>query len=178
MKKVIVASHNPVKLAAVREGFERIFPGEVFVVEGMAVASGVSDQPRSNEETRAGAIQRSAAVATASRGDFYIGIEGGVSTNEDGMEAFAWVAVQDAVGRKGKARSAGFFLPPRVAALIGEGKELGEADDIVFGRVNSKQENGAIGLLTGNAIDRKSYYREAVIMALIPFKNKTLYHIS
>ena len=175
MKKVIVASHNPVKLTAVQEGFERIFPGEVFVVEGMAVASGVSDQPRSNEETRRGAIQRSAAVAAAGVGDFYIGIEGGVSEHDDGMEAFAWVVVRDPLGRIGKARSAGFFLPPRVAALINEGKELGEADDMVFGRVNSKQENGAIGLLTDNAIDRKSYYREAVIMALIPFKNPALY---
>ena len=183
MKKIIVASKNPVKLAAVREGFEKMFPAALFEIEGVSVSSGVSDQPRSDEETRRGAASRAAGAAGAApAGDFHVGIEGGVEDisenmeeTPDGMEAFAWVVICGADGKIGKARSASFFLPPRVAALINEGKELGEADDIVFGRVNSKQENGAVGLLTDNAIDRKSYYREAVIMALIPFKNKQLY---
>ncbi len=185
MKTIIVASKNPVKLAAVREGFEKMFPAELFEVEGVSVPSGVSDQPLSDEETRRGAASRAAGAAGAApAGDFHVGIEGGVEDISENMEeapsgmemeAFAWVVVRAADGRIGKARSASFFLPPRVVALINEGKELGEADDIVFGRVNSKQENGAVGLLTDNAIDRKSYYREAVIMALIPFKNKQLY---
>jgi len=59
--------------------------------------------------------------------------------------------------------------------LIRQGKELGEADDIVFGRSNSKQENGAVGLLTDNAIDRAQLYEHAMILALIPFKNEALY---
>ena len=53
--------------------------------------------------------------------------------------------------------------------------ELGEADDIVFGQSNSKQKSGAVGLLTGDIIDRKSLYEEAVVLALIPFKNEELY---
>ena len=59
--------------------------------------------------------------------------------------------------------------------MIKEGKELGEADDIVFNRNNSKQENGAVGILTGDVIDRMKYYTEAVILSLIPFKNVDLY---
>lgn len=175
MKKIVVASKNPVKLAAVHEAFARMFPAESFEMEGVAVPSGVRDQPHGREETRRGAVQRAAASAAASLGDFSVGIEGGVEENDEGMEAFAWIVVRSAGGRMGTARSASFFLPPAVAALIKQGKELGEADDIVFGRVNSKQENGAVGLLTDNAIDRKGYYREAVIMALIPFKNESLY---
>jgi non-canonical (house-cleaning) NTP pyrophosphatase len=62
--------------------------------------------------------------------------------------------------------------------LIKEGKELGEADDIVFQKENSKQKTGAVGLLTGNVLDRTSYYKEAIILALIPFKNKDLYPAS
>jgi non-canonical (house-cleaning) NTP pyrophosphatase len=53
--------------------------------------------------------------------------------------------------------------------------ELGEADDRVFGCNNSKQQNGAIGLLTGDAVDRAGLYVPAVIFALIPFKNPELY---
>jgi non-canonical (house-cleaning) NTP pyrophosphatase len=53
--------------------------------------------------------------------------------------------------------------------------ELGAADDLYFGRSNSKQANGAIGLLTGDVLDRVRYYEQAVIMAFIPFKNQKLY---
>jgi len=91
------------------------------------------------------------------------------------MEAFAWVVVKSNSGKFGKGRTGIFFLPLKVAELIKQGKELGEADDIVFGRTNSKQENGAIGILTGNVMDRTSYYADAVVMALIPFKNEHLY---
>ena len=56
-----------------------------------------------------------------------------------------------------------------------EGKELGDANDIVFNRNNSKQKNGAVGILTGDATDRTKYYTEAIILSLIPFKNIELY---
>jgi non-canonical (house-cleaning) NTP pyrophosphatase len=63
-----------------------------------------------------------------------------------------------------------------VAELIRNGKELGEADDIVFGESNSKQKMGAVGLLTNNVIDRTEYYTHAVILALIRFKNANYFH--
>ena len=59
--------------------------------------------------------------------------------------------------------------------MVQKGYELGEADDIVFKKDNSKQQNGAVGLLTQNIITRKSLYKPAVIMALIPFLNTELY---
>lgn len=37
---------------------------------------------------------------------------------------------------------------------VAGGMELGEADDHVFERSNSKQEDGAVGLLTKGLIDR------------------------
>jgi len=85
-----------------------------------------------------------------------------------------WVVVRSG-DRVGKARTGTFFLPAPVADLVRQGKELGEADDIIFGRSNSKQENGAIGLLTGNVIDRTQLYEHAVVLALVPFKNVGLY---
>jgi non-canonical (house-cleaning) NTP pyrophosphatase len=53
--------------------------------------------------------------------------------------------------------------------------ELGEADDCIFGRSNSKQINGAVGILTADAVDREELYAHAVLLALIPFLNPTLY---
>jgi non-canonical (house-cleaning) NTP pyrophosphatase len=58
---------------------------------------------------------------------------------------------------------------------IHRGRELGDADDIVFGKTNSKQENGAIGILTGDVVDRAQLYEHAVILALVRFKNPELY---
>ncbi len=175
MKTIILASNNPVKIQAALEGFERMFPGEEFRLETAAVPSGVSDQPRSNAETLQGALNRARRAAEQMpAADYSVGIEGGVEESDGEMTAFAWVVVC-AGDRIGKGRTGTFFLPRLVADLIRQGKELGEADDIVFGKSNSKQENGAIGLLTDNVIDRRQLYEHAVILALVPFRNTGLY---
>lgn len=176
MLKVAVASKNPVKIEAATMGFQRMFPEGSFVFEGVSVQSGVTDQPRSDAEAFTGAWNRALRALEAVPDSAYaVGIEGGVEDRGEEMLAFAWIVVFSRSKKTGKGRSASFFLPPAVAALVREGKELGEADDIVFGRTNSKQQNGAIGLLTGNVIERKDYYAEAVVAALVPFKNPSLY---
>lgn len=176
MKTIIVASKNPVKLDAALLGFQKMFPGEEFVVDGVSVASGVADQPLTDAETLRGATNRAEAASVASpNADFWVGLEGGVEDINGEMEVFAWIVVKGANGKLGKGRTASFFLPPAVSHLIHEGKELGEADDIVFNRTNSKQTNGACGILTDDVISRTTMYLGAVIFALIPFKNPELY---
>ena len=176
MKKIVVASKNPVKINATLSGFQKMFPAETFEIEGISVPSGVSDQPKNDSEIFQGAWNRannaSEAVISA---DFCVGIEGGVEEKNGDMESFAWIIIKGRTGKFGKGRTGTFFLPPKVAELIKQGKELGEADDIVFQRKNSKQENGAVGILTGDVINRTKFYIEAVILALIPFKNEELY---
>jgi len=175
MKKIIIASKNPVKINAVKVGFKKMLPDEKFEYEGVSVPSNVSDQPRSNQETLTGAINRannaSKAVINA---DFWVGVEGGIEKVSDEMEAFAWVVIKSKT-LNGKARTATFFLPKQIVKLIDEGKELGDADDMVFGHTNSKQKQGAVGILTNNIIDRTKFYSEAIVLALIPFKNNKLY---
>ncbi len=176
MKKIIVASKNPVKIAAAQSAFERMFPDENFLFEGVSAPSGVSDQSMSDTETYQGALNRVQAARTAHpEAEYCVAFEGGIEEKDGQMEVFAWVAIESKDGRFGKGRSATFFLPPRVAELIREGKELGEADDIVFERTNSKQSNGAVGILTGDIVSRTSYYFDVAILALIPFKNPQLY---
>ena len=175
MKRIVVASTNPVKIQAALHGFQRMFPGEEFSTHNVSVPSDVSDQPGSDHETLQGACNRAKHVRQmAGQADFWVGIEGGIQEWDAELVAFAWVVVLG-IDRMGKGRTGTFFLPDAVAALVRGGKELGEADDIVFKRSNSKQENGAIGILTGNIIDRVRLYEEAVILALVPFKNPELY---
>jgi inosine/xanthosine triphosphatase len=173
--RIIVASTNPVKLRATEHGFRKTFAGEAIHVEGLAAESGVAHQPMSNEETLRGARNRAAHAQQLRAGaDFWVGLEGGVYEREGTLEAFAWIVVLSTYLR-GEARTATFELPPEVAQLVHQGMELGHADDQVFGRTNSKQSNGAVGLLTRDLITRTSYYEHAVMLALIPFVNPELY---
>jgi inosine/xanthosine triphosphatase len=180
MKTIIVASSNPVKIDAVQAGFDRVFGAGLHRAEGRVTPSGVSVQPITDEETLAGARNRAfSAREIHPDADFWAGVEGGVEDGPDGMLVFAWIVVlgRDPAGgaRSGEARTGAFLLPNEVARLVREGVELGEADDIVFGRTNSKQKDGAVGILTGGLITRADYYEEAVVLALIPFINEDLY---
>src|SRR5215510_12571454 len=176
MKKVIVASTNPVKIESAQIGFAKMFPDESFDVHGVSAPSEISDQPMSSDETLLGATNRVRNVSNfVTEADYWVGIEGGIEDVYEELEVFAWVIVKAANGKIGKGKTGSFFLPPEIVKLVRQGIELGEADDIVFGRKNSKQANGAIGILTDDVITRTTYYEPAIIMALIPFKNETLY---
>jgi len=171
-----VASTNPVKIKAAQIGFAKMFPDERFDVQGIPAPSEVSDQPMSSDETLMGAMNRVRNVSKlVTEADYWIGVEGGIEDANKELEVFAWVVMKARDGKIGKGKTGSFFLPPKIAELVRQGLELGEADDIVFGRTNSKQVNGAIGILTSDVLTRTTYYEAAVIMALIPFKNKTLY---
>ena len=175
MKTIVVASLNPVKAAAVQGAFERLFPDETFRAQAVSVPSDVSDQPMSDAETRLGASNRARHAREASpEADYWAGVEGGCEIQEGELIAFAWVQLLSA-DRESNARTASFRLPGRVRELVEQGLELGDADDLVFGESNSKQQNGAVGLLTDNVETRTSLYEQAVVLALIPFKNSALY---
>jgi inosine/xanthosine triphosphatase len=174
--EIVLASHNPIKAQAALLGFQRMFPDEDFSLNKISAPSGLPDQPMNDTETLAGAFNRAQGAAHfVPRADYWVGIEGGVEeTSEGELAAFAWVVVLSPEGM-GRARSGAFILPWAVSDLVRQGKELGEADDLVFNRINSKQETGSVGLLTSDVLTRLELYTQAVILALIPFKNQGLY---
>jgi inosine/xanthosine triphosphatase len=174
--KIVIASKNPVKINATKEAFLKVFSSTAFEFEGVSVPSDVSDQPMSSAEALKGAINRTEKSSTEILdADYYVGLEGGVEDCDGKMYSFAWVAVRDNHGKMGTGKTGEFVLPPKVRELILNGIELGNADDIVFGKSNSKQTNGAIGILTNDIIDRAALYTPAVIFALIPFVKPELY---
>lgn len=176
MKKIVVASTNPVKIETTQNGFKKMFPKENFSVQGISAKSDVPDQPMSEEETLRGATNRANHVSKlVPDADYWVGIEGGLAEINEDLQAFAWIVIKSKDGIIGKGRTGSFFLPNKIIDLIKQGKELGEADDIVFGRINSKQGNGAVGILTHNVLTRATFYEPAVVLALIPFKNLELY---
>lgn len=167
---IIVTSRNPVKLHATERAFHTMFPGVELTFEAVTVASGVSAQPMSDAETRQGARNRvQAARDLRPDADYWVGLEGGLEEVDGELLASAWMVVGGPGGIMHEARSPTLPLPPGVLALVHQGLELGEANDRVFGTRNSKQAQGAFGLLTGGRLSREGVYAQTLELALIPF---------
>jgi inosine/xanthosine triphosphatase len=163
--RVAVGSKNPVKVAAVRAVMTRL--GSTAVVEGVAVASGVPDQPFGDDETIRGALERAREARRALDADVGVGIEGGVVEMADGsLRTCAWAAVVVRDGRHGVGGSLAMPLPDSVARLIRErGMELGHAMDQLTGQHNVKQGSGAVGILTRGLVARQGAYEVLVAYA-------------
>jgi len=130
--------------------------------------------------------------------DFGVGLEGGIEIikNAEGKDDLWCMAFMGIIGNTsesctickhphstfqpskgdvhkeivGIAKTAVFPLPREISRLVmEEKKELGDADDMVFKRVNGKQGDGTVGILTKTLISRALYYEHALTLALIPF---------
>lgn len=172
-----VGSENPVKIQCVAQAVAEFWSASR--VLGVHTDSQVSAQPTSEHEMRTGALNRAwQALQKVAAADFGIGIEGGIEDREDGMWAFAIVVIVDRHERCSEGQTGRFRLPAGVARLIREeGLELGAADDRFFGRENSKQKEGAIGILSDGKITRLELYKPAVVFALLPFLHPEYYEM-
>jgi inosine/xanthosine triphosphatase len=174
MRSIAVGSTNPVKVSAVHAVLAPLAPRAK--IESVAVASTVSDQPFGDDETIRGAHARAAAARDALGAELGIGIEGGVVEQAHGeMRTCAWAVVVDTHGRSGVGGSLAMPLPRRVAQMIRDGLELGQAMDQLVGEHDTKRGKGAVGILTGDLVDRQRAYEILVTYALAPFLTPQLY---
>lgn len=170
-----VGSENPVKVNCVAEAARAFWPLAVAI--GVSTDSGVSAQPMTDHEMLTGALNRARqALKKVDGSSFGVGVEGGVHDDEDGLWAYAWVVVIDREGLTGKGQSGRFLLPESVARLVRNGMELGDADDQIFGRNNSKRKEGAIGILSDGLIKRLDLYKPTVTFALLRFLHPEFYN--
>lgn len=153
MLEVTVGSKNPVKINAVRKAFAH-FP---LKVSAIAVHSGVSSQPFSDEETLSGAVKRAKAACTGTA-SFGIGLEGGVDQCGGQLYVCNWGALYDNFGRLVVAGGGKIPLPEEIAFHLRTGEELGEAIDRYAGSNDVRRGVGAIGVLTGGKVDREAVY--------------------
>lgn len=175
--RIWVGSTNPVKVRASENSLRQLPSLQQIEAKGIAVPSGVADQPMNEAETRLGAVNRVKALLANKVGepqDWYIALEGGVDQFADGPATFAYVAIchqgQWAVGR-----SASLPLPEQFYLALQQGEELGDVMDRAFNTQNIKQKGGAIGLLTHNLASRQSVYEAAITLALARFRFPELY---
>ena len=173
--KIIVGSQNKVKIEAALSAFQTLWPDQEWQAEGVSVASGVSDQPMSDEESICGARNRATRAMQASSADYAVGLEGGLHKIGNDYFDTGWIVVVDANGREGIGSTIRLITPPVAVEMIQQGMELGSVNDALFGKVNSKQDEGHFGLMTNNAIPRSQGYKDGVIAALSRFLHPKLF---
>jgi len=173
IQTIAVGSTNPVKVAAVTQAVNQVWPHAT--ITALAVASGVRPQPLSDAEAITGATNRAQRAQQASDADLGIGLEGNVDENAYGLFITGWAAVVDRAGTVGIGGSGRFLVPPAIAVVLRNGGELGALMDQLIGEENTKQRQGAVGILTGGLISRTAALESAVIFALTRFLNPHYY---
>ncbi|MEZ4712854.1 MAG: inosine/xanthosine triphosphatase [Caldilineaceae bacterium] len=176
--KIAVGSTNPVKLAAVRNVVQRIWPQAEVV--GVAAASGVRSQPLNDDEAIAGAVNRARAARAAVGAGLGFGLEGYVLQTQHGMFVSAWtaaigLAADGTTERVGLGASGRFQLPEWLAQEVRHGAELGPLMDRTFHGENTKQKQGAVGIFTNGLMERTEALQVGVTFALTRFINFNLY---
>jgi len=171
--KVIVGSLNPIKIASVKQSFQRHWPD--VQVSGAAVDTGVSAMPKSDEECIAGATNRARAALRLSDNEFGVGLEGGVNPEPHGLMLVGWVVIVRRDETKSIGCTAKIPLPKKLADRILNGEELGPVMDDVLSDHNTSQKGGASGALTAGLVPRQDKFAMAVAYALSPFVAPELY---
>jgi len=179
-----VGTNNSIKVDAVRDAltdYTELQKAEIF---GVNVLSGVSEQPKTRQETAAGALNR-AVGAQKDGADLGIGIESGLMLSPlDSIGVVAkWLNFTAAVIYDGHnfhyGQSTAFPLSPRVAdCIINHGMDLDQAAyacNYVDVPNIGKVRGGFLGVLTKGRISRKTYSKQALMMALISWENGEMF---
>jgi inosine/xanthosine triphosphatase len=176
--KIKVASLNPQKVSAVKEIIAHYPMLEKATVEAVSVPSGISDQPKSLEETVRGAINRSKNAFQDA--DYSIGIESGlleVPHSKTGVMDVCVCVIYDGKDTH-MGLSCAFELPKKVAKFVKEGMNLSEATEAAGLTTNKNigSAEGLIGILTHGRMTRLAYTKQALTTALIHLENAHLFN--
>lgn len=158
--KLCVASTNPAKTGAVASALEKL--GIQAEINQQEAQSGVSAQPFSIEETRAGAINRAHHVLADC--DAAIGLEGGVFELEGTLYLCNWGALVTSGGAVYVAGGAQVPLPAEVAMLLRAGEELGPVMDRYAQETGIRHHKGAIGILTAGKLNRVEMFSQIIVL--------------
>lgn len=164
---IAIGSSNPVKITAAQTILSKAFLEATFV--SSAVSSEIPGQPWGDEQTRLGAFNRAKNVLAETGAALGVGLEGGLVRTSVGLMTCAWCAIVDGRGKVGYGGGAHLLLPPIVAEILERHGELGPAMDALINEYNTKQKQGAIGILTNGLSNRQAAYEQLVAMAAAPF---------
>ncbi len=160
--------------AAKRAAVERVAPRfwSAWRLECVSVPRVVAEQPRSDEETVAGALARARLARLLADADLGIGIESGIASGPLGrLYAVSWAVVIDRAGWIGIGGADRFPLPPSIVRWLDEGVTLGEATERAFG-IELDESGGTVAILSGGRRDRVELLATAVLHALCDLQRR------
>ncbi len=169
--KIKIGTKNKAKIEAIEEIIKDYSHLASATVEGVETNSGVSDQPKSLDETIKGAINR--ARNSFRDCDLSFGIESGlmqVPETKSGYMDVCVCAIYD--GKEFHlGLSSAWEFPDKniIGMMLDEGLDMTQAVNKA-GLTNNPtigSAEGAIGILTKGRLDRKAYTKQAIQTALI-----------
>ena len=165
--KINVGSKNNVKVNAVKHVFSES------KVLGVESPSSVSKQPKTDEETRLGAINRALHCKYDSECDLSVGLEGGIMMLSDELYLCNWGALiyEDTVITASGAR---ILLPNSFKEPLNAGIELSALVDAYSLRKNTRTNEGAIGIFTEGSLLRTEMFEQVVTLLKGQYYHKKL----
>lgn len=168
--KIVVGSKNKIKIEAVKEILEDYSHLSCAQIVEMDVASEISDQPKSLEETVRGAMNRAKNVFKDCKYSF--GLESGlmeVPNTKSGFMDVCVCAIYD--GNEFHLGLSSAWEAPGVVTeyMINEGLNMSEAA-LKAGYSNNSNlgaAEGLVGVMTNGRLTRKEYTKQSIITALI-----------
>ena len=177
--RIAIGSKNQAKNLAVQTAFERAFPDATIKTQGVDVASGIADQPTTDEESIQGALNRAhGALAQLTTTEYGVGLEGNTVTIAGNMYLHGWVViVQRDNPTPGIGHSSGIELPEHLKQGVEAGSELGpllqelmsDTDNVI------RHTLGTNGVLSNGLYTREQEFIDATTVALARFMKPELY---
>lgn len=150
MSKIYIGSQNPAKVNAARE----VFSG--FQLIDIAADSGVSCQPKSDEETILGALNRAKSLPSDG---LRLGLEGGVHFQNNMLFLVNWGVLIDESQNIYYAGGTRIPLPIEFnEPLLSGKKELAQLIDEYTSQKDIRSNEGSIGIFTKNLVVRKDIF--------------------
>lgn len=169
--RVHVGTANPAKREAVQRVVERVYPDQRWDVRLVEADTDVPEQPFEDDVARGARERARAAMATADRPDYGVGVEAGLIWHETLGAYFdvQYAVIVDQDGQETAGHGPGFVYPPDVIrAAVNDGRTVGEAMTALSGIDEIGQRMGAIGYLSRGHMDRTVLTEQAMLMALVP----------
>jgi len=178
--KIAAGTTNNAKLEALKKAINNYPIFQNAQVVPVSTESGVSDQPKTLEETITGAKNRAKSAFEKDLADYGIGMELGIfkvpGTKSEYMDT-GCCAIYD-----GKQFHLGlsscFEYPMEMTRMVVEKNvsisQAAQAMNFSADGEIGKRE-GMIGLLTKNRVTRKDYHYQSIQMAMIHLENSSLY---
>lgn len=170
-----MASRNKVKIVSVNRVFKTVFSKTGVRVVSVDPPSSIPTQPIGLSETIKCSLARAMhAMGLYEGGDYYVGIESGVSKpgeiTEDPYVVTVVSMIEGSSGKTSLGVGPAFKVPARVFSLIrSSSREMEEIAGRLYKVKNLGEGEGLAGFLSKGLLTRSELTEQAVKTALIPF---------